>query len=160
MDAGDHIHVGVVWNAPALGTKSLTVWLRHIWVSTKHANHIHLERPFSQYASLQQPTNCFASFQTFLPHSITTASTSARSTLLSLSTNYLTMCDNSWKVSKRAKKLYKGRGGKISSVNAIKVLVTMCDMTHKPLYFNKKLELEGNSHKMMEIIVLIVDKHV
>ena len=108
MDAGDHIHIGAVWNAPALGTKSLTVWPRHIWVSTKHANHIRLERPFSRYASLQQPTNCFASFQTFLPRSIATVSTSARSTSLSLSTDHPTTCDNSWKVSKRAKRAKKG----------------------------------------------------
>ena len=50
-------------------------------------------------------------------------------------------------------------GEKIRSVDAIKALVTMCDMTHKSLYFEEKLELRGNSHKMMEIIA-IVDERV
>ena len=45
----------------------------------------------------------------------------------------------------------KVEGGKISSVDAIKALVTMCDMTHKPLYFDEKLESGGNSHEMIKL---------
>ena len=43
-------------------------------------------------------------------------------------------------------------GGKISFVDAIKALVTVCDMTHKPLYFDEKLESGGNSHEMIKIM--------
>ena len=32
-----------------------------------------------------------------------------------------------------------------------------CDLTHKPRYFDEKLEWGGSSHEMMEITVCIVD---
>ena len=43
-------------------------------------------------------------------------------------------------------------GEKISSVDAIKALVTVYDMTHKPLYFDEKPESGGNSHEMIKIM--------
>ena len=32
-----------------------------------------------------------------------------------------------------------------------------CDLTHKPWYFNEKLEWGGRLHEMMEIMACIVD---
>ena len=50
------------------------------------------------------------------------------------------------------RRILKVGGEKIRSVDAIKALVIMCDMAHKPLYFDEKLESGGNSYEMIKII--------
>jgi hypothetical protein len=37
-------------------------------------------------------------------------------------------------------------------------VVTKCDLTHKLLYLDEKLESGGSSHEMMKITVYIIDE--